>query len=286
MPIRALVRALRPKQWLKNGLLFAALVFSRNTFNLPMVQQVALGFLVFSVLSSCGYLYNDLKDIEADRLHPTKKNRPLASGELPVGVAVVFMGVGSVAALAGAWLLNPLFFAVSLTYLISTLLYTAVLKHIVILDVMSLATGFLLRAVAGAVVISVPISQWFLLCTALGALFIGISKRYSEMMLLEGEAHHHRKNLQEYSPELLKQMLNVTASGTLMSYALYTVNNTHGPWMMITLPFVLYGIFRYQYLVTIKGEGGAPEQTLLRDRPLQATVVLLVVTAILALSVG
>ena len=282
----ALFKALRPKQWIKNLLVYAALVFSENIFNVQMVIEATIAFAVFCVIASCGYLYNDLKDIEADSLHPTKKNRPLASGALAPGVAVGFMAVMGPLSLVTAWMLRPTFAIVALSYLVLTLTYTFVLKHIVIVDVMTIAAGFVLRAVAGAVAIDVPISPWFIVCTGFGALFLGLSKRRAELMLLEEEATSHRKNLEEYSDGLLQQMLDVAAASTLMSYALYTIGGGHGPWMMATIPFVVYGFFRYQYLVTRKGEGGAPTQTLLRDRPLQFDILLFVAVSVAALYLG
>ncbi len=275
---------MRPKQWLKNILLFAALVFSNNMFNVEMILLALQGFVVFCLVSSAGYIYNDLKDIEADRLHPKKRFRPLAAGELSPTFAVAFMIVTGIGALAAAWVLNTDFFFSALGYLAITLSYTFFFKPMVILDVMGITAGFIVRAVAGALVISVPISPWFVVCTAFFALFLAINKRLSELKLLQDGAGAHRKNLQEYSPEHLKQMLNLVASCTVMSYALYTFGSSHKPWLMATLPFVIYGIFRWQYLVEQKGEGGAPVQTFLRDRPLQIDVVLYVVTAIAAIA--
>lgn len=276
---------MRPKQWIKNILLFAALVFSNNIFNLEMIGLALQGFVVFCLVSSAGYIYNDLKDIEADRLHPKKRFRPLAAGELSPTFAVAFMLVSGVGALAAAWFINPNFFLSALGYLAITLSYSFYFKHLVILDVMGITAGFIVRAVAGAMVIGVPISPWFVVCTAFFALFLAINKRLSELKLLQGDAGAHRKNLQEYSPELLQQMLNLVAACTVMSYALYTFGSSHTPWLMATLPFVIYGIFRWQYLVEQKGEGGAPVQTFLRDRALQIDVVLYIITAIAAISV-
>lgn len=281
-----LFKALRPKQWTKNLLLFAALLFSRNLFRPDLLGLAALGFVMMCVLSSCGYLYNDLKDIEADRLHPTKRNRPLASGELPSSWAWAFIILAGIPTLVASWLLRPAFGMVVTAYLITTLSYTAVLKHLVILDVMGIASGFIFRAVAGAVVIDVPISPWFLVCIAFGSLFLAMCKRYAELQLLDANAGAHRKNLEDYSRELLLQMLGVASSGTAMSYALYTLDPSHSAWLMMTLPFMLYGLFRYQYLVIKRGEGGEPEKVFLKDRPLQIDIVLylLVVVATLHLA--
>ena len=281
--IPILFKALRPRQWTKNFLLFAALLFSRNLFRMDLLALASLGFGVMCVLSSCGYLYNDLKDMEADRLHPTKRNRPLASGALPSSWAWAFIAGVGIPVLVASWLLSPGFGMVVTAYLITTLSYTAILKHLVILDVMGIASGFIFRAVAGAVVIDVPISPWFLVCIAFGSLFLAMCKRYAELQLLEGNAGAHRKNLEEYSPELLQQMLGVASSGTAMSYALYTLDSAHSHWLMMTLPFMLYGLFRYQYLVIKRGEGGEPEKVFLKDRPLQIDIVLYLVVVVVTL---
>ncbi len=279
----AAVKAVRPKQWTKNGFLFPALVFSGNYLDPQHVGKVLTGFALFCALSSCGYLFNDIRDVEADRNHPTKKNRPIASGDFPVSLAVVLMILLAAVGLYGGWLLSPTFGLTALAYLIITLSYTLVFKHMVFLDVMFIALGFLLRAVAGAAAISVPISSWFLTCTAFLALFLGFSKRLSEMRLLEESAASHRKNLKDYSPALLEQIINVVTSCTVISYAMYTFDSGHTPLLMLTIPFVLYGIFRYLYLVDRHQEGGAPDLTLLKDRPLQIDIALFVLTSMAVL---
>lgn len=286
----ALLEALRPKQWTKNILLLVALVFSRHAFDLPYVLKALAATGLFCIFSSVGYLFNDLMDIEADRGHPKKRTRPLASGRLPVRMAVSFMVVGLVGALLAAFWLSVPFGLTSLAYVILTFTYTLYIKHMVILDVMGLAAGFILRAVAGATAITVPISPWFLTCTAFFALFIALSKRWAELLLLGKTAGNHRKILEEYSPELLDRMTNIAATGAIMSYALYTFDGSGHPdkprWMMVTVPFVLYGVFRYQYLVSRKNEGGAPELILLTDRPLQVDILLYVVTVLIILTLG
>lgn len=287
---RALLEAMRPKQWTKNAVLFAALIFSRHTFELDYVLKVVAATAIFCILSSMGYIFNDMLDIEADRGHPKKRNRPLASGRLPTSVANVAMVVGVIGGVASAFLLTQAFGIVALSYVILTFTYTFYIKHVVILDVMAIAAGFILRAVAGAMAISVPISPWFLICISFLALFLAMSKRYSELVLLEKTAGKHRKILEEYSIELLDKMQNIVATGAIMSYALYTFDMGGHPgkpaWMMLTIPFVLYGIFRYQYLVHRKNEGGAPEMTLLTDRPLQINILLYTVTALAVLTLA
>lgn len=288
--ILTLIEAMRPKQWTKNGVLFAALIFSHHAFDVPYLLKAVLASALFCLFSSSGYLYNDLKDVEADRAHPKKRHRPLASGRLPIPLAIFTMIFGTLGGLVMAWWLEPSFFVMSLAYVILTFAYTAYIKHIVILDVMALAAGFILRAVAGAAAISVPISPWFLICTAFLALFLAMSKRQAELMLLDKTAGKFRKNLNEYSLELLDRMISVVSSGTITSYALYTfdvgAHNDKPRWMMLTIPNVLFFIFRYQYLVSRKNQGGAPEQTLLTDRPLMINTILYVVTVLVVLSLG
>lgn len=288
----SLYHAMRPKQWTKNGLLFAALVFSHHLFDLDYFLKTVYGIIVFSLLSSSGYIFNDWLDIEADRLHPKKKNRPMAAGVLPVKIALTFMVIIFIVGLYTSFLLSYNFGICAIIYLLLTYSYTFYLKHQVILDVMALSSGFIVRAVAGASVIGVPVSPWFLICTAFLSLFLAMNKRLAEISLLDYGAGKHRKILEEYSPQLLDRMLNVVTTGTVMSYALYTfdtqstlathqntVQNSVGdaskfPFLMLTIPFVVYGIFRYQYLVTKHSDGGAPELTLLRDRPLQINIAL------------
>lgn len=285
--IAAAVKALRPKEWSKNVVFLPpALVFSQNYGDPHYVGRTIAAIALFCALSSTGYLFNDLRDVEADRHHPTKRHRPIASGALPVPVALGMMLALPVTALVLAWMLAPAFFLCAASYLALTLSYTLVFKHMVLLDVMFISAGFLLRAVAGAAAIEVPISPWFLVCTSFLALFLGFSKRLSEIRLLEGGAGKHRKNLKEYSPELLTQIITIVTACTVISYAMYTFESGRTPWLMLTLPFVIYGIFRYMYLVERHQDGGAPAETLLRDRPLQVNIALFVVTAVAALQFG
>ncbi len=283
---------LRPKQWTKNGLLFAALVFSEH-FTVDSLVRVGLAFGAFCLLSSTGYVFNDYLDVEADRKHPKKRFRPLASGEIgPTGawtlMALCFLGsmglsvaVGWDTSSGGAG--SYAFLWTSLLYFATTLSYSHFFKHIVILDVMMLAACYLWRAVAGAVAIAVPISPWLLLCTAFLALFLGFNKRRGEIALLEGTGGGTRKSLQQYSPVMLAEFQAITTSGTIISYSLYTVLGSPTEWLLLTLPHVLYGIFRYIYLIDQKGEGAAPDETLLRDKPILLTTALFVITAIAVL---
>ncbi len=285
--VAALLEALRPKQWLKNVILFAALVFSRHTFDMPYVAKAVVATALFCLLASTGYLFNDLCDAAADREHPEKRKRPIASGRLPRSLAIAVMGAGGIGSLTGAYALSTAFGATCTAYLVLTVTYTLHFKHLVILDVMGIAALFILRAVAGATAIDVVISPWFLICVAFLSLFLAMNKRLSELLLLEKAATQHRKNLGEYTPQLLERMINIVTAGAIMSYALYTFDVGAHPQrpsrLMLTIPFVLYGIFRYQYLVSRFGEGGAPEQTLISDRPMVINAALYAISVILIL---
>lgn len=284
LPLAA-VAALRPKQWTKNGLLIAALVFSARdgVSNLTRVDDWLLftgAFISFCLLSSTGYVYNDLRDAEADRAHPKKRFRPIAAGELSPAGAWALMAVCFAGSMAVAYVVGVPFLVCALLYFATTLSYSTIFKHYVILDVMFLSACYLWRAVAGAVAIDVPISPWLLLCTAFLALFLGFNKRRGEIVLLDGRKSGTRKALDHYSPAMLQEFQAITTSGTIISYALYTVLGSPTPWLLLTLPYALYGIFRYIYLVDQRGEGAAPDETLLKDVPILLTVALYVVTAV------
>lgn len=284
--VLAALSALRPKQWTKNGLLFAAIIFSMRFVQLEPWLQALEAFAAFCLISSAGYLFNDIRDREADRLHPSKRRRPIASGRLPVPLAWAEMALCLVAGSAIALYISPAFLAIALLYLFSTLSYSLYFKNHVILDVMFISAGFLWRAAAGAVAIGVTISPWLLMCTAFLSLFLGFNKRRGELMLLSGDAEGHRRNLAEYSQALVIEFQAITTSGTIISYALYTVLGSPTPWLLVTLPHVLYGIFRYIYLVTVRGEAGAPDEILLKDRGILLTCVLYAITAVIVLLVA
>ena len=283
----AAVEALRPRQWAKNVFLFAAIVFSQRFNEAELWIQTFAGLAAFCLVSSAGYILNDARDVEADRRHPKKQRRPIAAGRLPLQLAWVEMVVVLLTGCAIAWAVRPTFLLVVLLYLATTVSYSLYFKHLVILDVMFLASGFLWRAAAGAVAINVSISPWLLTCTAFLALFFGFNKRRGELAVVEeGSAGETRKTLRQYSPALVIEFQAITTSGTIISYAIYTAQFSPTPWLLLTLPHVLYGIFRYIYLVTSEGEGGAPDETLLKDRPLLLTGILyaLTVVAILVLA--
>jgi 4-hydroxybenzoate polyprenyltransferase len=271
-----LLISLRPGQWTKNLIVFAALLFGRRLLDPTAVGLALAAFLIFCALSGVVYLVNDVSDREADRRHPTKRRRPIASGDLAVGTALGAAVVLALGALGVAFWLTPALGMVATAYLVLLTVYTWVLKHIVILDVLAIAIGFVLRAVAGAVVISVPISDWLLVCTILLALFLALSKRRQELTQLAGTAGEHRRILKEYDPYLLDQMIGVVTASTLVAYIIYctspeTIERFGTDWLVLTTPFPIYGIFRYLYLVHRQGMGD-PSEALLTDRPLLGCV--------------
>ena len=275
----ALVRSLRPHQWTKNLIIFLPLMFGERLLDPVAVARSVSAFAIFCLLSGVVYLINDVVDREADRRHPLKKHRPIASGALSVGTALLTAAVLGAVALASAFLLRPLFGVLAAAYVALLGLYSGPLKQVVIIDVLTIAIGFVLRAAAGAVAIPVPVSHWLYVLTILLALFLGLSKRRHELVLLADGATGHRRILEEYSPYLLDQMISVVTASTLVAYAFYTVNpetiaKFETDLLGLTLPFPLYGIFRYLYLVHQKEGGGSPAEMLLTDRPLLACVAL------------
>lgn len=278
----ALLRAMRPRQWPKNAVVLVGLVFARELDEPLQVVRGVLATLLFCLLSGAVYLVNDLLDVDKDRLHPVKRYRPLASGRLSPTAATIAVAIMLVGGVGAALLLSPPFAAVAAGYLALQALYVTVLKHAVILDVMALAGGFVLRAVAGAVVVAVPISPWLYVCTMLLALFLALGKRRQELLLLEAGAGGHRPALEHYTIGLLDSLLHVVTTSLLLAYMLYTFfaeNLPRNSSMMLTIPFVLYGIFRYLYLIHARGEGGSPEDVLLLDRPMASCVVLWALTS-------
>ncbi len=283
---KAVIQGMRPKQWAKNVFVLAAIFFSMNFRNLDMWVSTIAAFASFSMLASAGYLFNDANDVEADRRHPTKRRRAIASGRLPLKVAYVEMvalfAIGSSLAFA----VSPWLLAIAWLYLSTTLSYSFYFKHIVILDVMFLSAGFIWRAAAGAVAIDVDASPWLLTCTAFVSLFFGFNKRRGELVMMAGRAETTRKILAEYTHNLVVEFQAITTSGTILSYALYCVLGSPTPWLLLTLPHVMYMVFRYMYLVSAKNEGGAPDETLFKDIPILAAGVLygLTVVSVLVLA--
>ena len=275
----ALLEAMRPRQWTKNLFVFAGVIFGHRLTDPWAVGTSIAAFLVFCLLSSGVYLINDLVDAERDRQHPTKRDRPIASGRLAPGVARTAAIGLVVISLAWAWAITWQFAVLALIYVLLNLAYTLRLKHVVILDVLCIAIFFVLRAAAGAAAIDVTISHWLLICTILIALFIALSKRRHELVLLSNGAGNHRASLMEYSPYLLDQMIAVVTASTLMAYILYTVDarTVHefgSDRLSYTIPFVIFGIFRYLYLVHQKGEGGNPDRIIVSDRQFLVNLLL------------
>jgi len=274
-----LLIALRPAQWTKNLLVFAGLLFGMQLF-VPWAVARALGaFVIFCALSGAVYLINDIADRESDRRHPLKARRPIASGALPVSTAAAAAAVIAAVALGASFALGRTFALVAAAYVALQMLYSGPLKQIVIIDVLTVSIGFVLRAVAGAVAVRVEFSKWLLVCTILLALFIALAKRRHEIVLLAGDAATHRPILGEYSPYLLDQMISVVTASTLVAYIFYTISpeteeKFGTPWLGLTVPFPLYGIFRYLYLVHRREGGGSPSDLLLTDRPLLVCVAL------------
>ena len=284
----AIVRAMRPLQWTKNSLVFAALIFADRALDLDSVLRSISAALVFCAVSSGIYLINDVRDVEQDRVHPKKRLRPIASGEVAPQTAMTVAAFLLVAGFIGAFAVRPAFVGIVAGYVALMVAYSYRLKRIVILDVFAISAGFVLRAVGGAVAISVPISPWLYVCTMLGALFIGFAKRRNELALLEHLAGRHRANLDEYSLPMLDQIIAIVSSATLMAYSLYTFDAQNVPSnhsMMLTIPFVLYALFRYLYLVYQRDLGGSPEVILVTDRPLFACIVGWAVTSMAILYV-
>lgn len=289
LSVRALVRAMRPRQWPKNGLVFIALAFTLNLQDSALLLRSVATFVCFCGLSSAGYLLNDVMDIEADRAHPTKRLRPIASGHVPISVAVGFGIALAVIGLAGTFAISLLLGVLAVAYALLTAVYSMTLKHIVLLDIFGIAAGFVLRAAAGAVAIDVPISPWLYIATLLGALLIALGKRRTELETLGEAAIGHRRNLESYSIEFIDQLILIVSGAALMTYALYTFSAENLPRnhsMMLTIPVVMYGLFRYLFLVREGEIGGAPEELLFRDRPLLASVAVWAVLSVMLLYLG
>jgi 4-hydroxybenzoate polyprenyltransferase len=267
------LRLARPKQWTKNGFVLAAVVFAHEALVASSVAKALLAFLAFCALSGAVYAANDVLDVEEDRKHPLKRLRPVASGEVSPRSAMVFSGVLMIAGLSLGFAVNPGVGLAGVSYLALQAVYTPILKHTPILDVMSISGGFVIRALAGVAAVGSPISAWLIVCTALLTLFLGFSKRRYEIASLGDGAVSHRKNLRDYSVPLLDEMMNIMISATIIAYVLYTILEYENYYMMASIPFVVYGVFRYMLLVHRNG-GGNPDTLLLADRPLQIALLL------------
>ncbi len=276
--LSGLIKSMRPRQWPKNGFVFVALLFDGKMFHLPSVLAATGAFVLLCLMSGAVYLMNDLVDIESDRLHPTKKNRPLPSGQVTPKVAAVIAVASAAISLVAGYFLSAGLAAILLIYLLTQIAYTFKLKHVVLIDVLTIAAGFVLRIAAGVAVIEVErFSPWLYVFGGFLALFMALGKRRAELVLLGGNASDHRAILDDYSLELIDRLQGIVTTSSVVAYSLYTflaegLPENHA--MMLTIPFVLYGIFRYLYLIHIRNEGGAPEDILLRDRPMQITLIL------------
>lgn len=276
-----LIRTMRPRQWTKNVIIYAGLVFDGQLLVLNSFLRVTLAFILLCLVASTIYIINDLVDIEADRQHPRKKNRPLPSGQLPKQVAMIAaVAIPAVSLAAAALFISPQFAIVLIIYFVIHVLYSFWLKNIVIIDIMAITAGFVLRVAAGVVVVQVEnFSPWLYACTGLLALFLAIGKRRQELLLLAENAQNVRVTYKEYNLPLLDEMLRLVMTGTFVAYLLYTVEAdtikvANTDLALITIPFVLHGLFRYMYLIYVRNEGSAPDELLLQDRPLLASILL------------
>ncbi len=288
MPLE-LLKLARPSQWVKNGIVMAAVLFAGEIGD-PTKMELALAAMgIFCLLSSAVYVLNDIVDRDKDKVHPLKKDRPIASGKVPVALAFVFLAILAIAGFGGAYLINKTLLSFAVAFVAVNLLYSLVLKNIVILDVMALAFSFVIRAYAGAAAVDVAASKWLLINTLLLALFLGFGKRRHELVLLDESAVAHRKSLSNYSPYLLDQLIGVTTASVVVMYMLYSFSDEVSAKLgtqnlFVTIPFVVYGIFRYLYLIHRKAEGGSPTRVLYTDVPILLTVVLWLVTVMLVLN--
>lgn len=275
----ALIKTMRPRQWTKNPIVLAALIFDRQLGNTTAVLDSLAGVLLFCLLSSTVYILNDIMDIEGDRNHPKKKFRPIASGKLPIQAAIIAAAALFLVTVTLSYLLSPAFFVIAMVYFFLNLAYSKWLKHIPLVDVLVLASFYVLRVGAGVSLIAVErFSPWLYVVTTLAALYLGFGKRRAELSLLASGANSHRRVLDGYTIPFLDQLITIVTSMTIIAYSLYTFSAPNLPdnhAMMLTIPFVVYGIFRYLYLIQVKETGGAPEELLLTDRPLQITIVLM-----------
>ncbi len=279
-----LIKLIRPTQWLKNGIIVLALVFAGELSNVRSIELSIIAILLFCLLSSAVYTFNDLIDKERDRQHPLKKTRPIASGRISTGMAVVIILILAGCGLVGAWFVNIHFFYTALVFLGLNTLYTLWMKDIVILDVMAIAISFVIRAYAGAFAIEVPASTWMLINTLLLAMFLGLGKRRHELVLLEEGANTHRKTLSMYSPQLLDQFIAIITAAIIVIYMLYSfstevMTKLGTTKLYITIPFVVYGVFRYLYLIYREDRGGSPTHVFISDKPILITVFLWLITA-------
>lgn len=281
--MKSYIELMRPKQWIKNFFVFGAIIFSRKFTDISSIITVILTFLSFCLVSSTVYIMNDIIDLEQDKIHPKKKNRPLASGRVSKNNAIYLLFVLLILSMIIGFFINKYLLLILALYFLNNILYSFKVKHVVLLDVMSIAIGFILRVVAGGVVINVDLSVWIILCTLFISLFLGFEKRKNELKSLEKDATKHRKILDEYSIEFLNDISNIVCGATIIFYSLYTFFAYKHKYMTITNIYVIYGLFRYKYLTEIKDEGGSPTETVLTDKGIIVDVILWGITSALIL---
>jgi 4-hydroxybenzoate polyprenyltransferase len=284
--IKEFIIAMRPRQCIKNLIVFAAIIFAQKLGSPDAILKAIFAFICFCIISGCGYVFNDILDVERDKIHPQKKNRPIASGRLKILPALLLSVILVATTLLSSFLFIYQFGIVILGYFILTTCYSLFLKNVVIVDVIALALGYVLRVVGGAVIIQVHISLWLLICTTLLALFLGLGKRRHELVLLEENAVTHRAILKEYTPSFIDGMIAAVTGSTIIAYALYTIDpkvqeKLGTIFLPLSIPFVLYGIFRYLYLVHQKSAGGSPDVDIIKDKPMLLNIILWIITIII-----
>ena len=276
-----LLRCTRPRQWTKNLIAYTPAIFAGQITDSATFIATTACFFALCLASAAVYIINDLLDLKSDKLHPTKKQRPIASGAVSPKLAAVLACLLGMLSLVIAYFIRPSLTLAIITYLIVSLFYSTTFKHLPIMDVLAISFNFVLRACAGALAANVPVSGWFLLCTSFGALFLAIEKRRYELKLLGKDAAAHRKSLDHYTPDLINRMEALIVSTLVASYAMYGFLSIHGQWMMLTIPFVVYGVMRYQNLSAMGALTGNPEEILLKDRVIQVTILLWLITCLL-----
>lgn len=281
MDLKAIFQLMRPKQWIKNFFVFAAIIFSGNFFNTKVLYLNLITFALFCVTSSSIYILNDIVDIDKDRCHPEKKKRPLPSGRVSIGTAIILDVILFLTVIFFSYrMLNVKILAILGVYMIVNVFYSFKLKNVVIIDVMIITFGFVLRVESGSVATGVLVSPWLFLCTILLALFLALNKRRSEIVTLKDKSGSHRKILDEYSIEMIDKMLIIVTPSILMAYCLYTFSSVQSKTMIFTIPFVLYGIFRYEYLIEKKNVGGKPEDVFGKDIPFLINIILWIMSVL------
>ncbi|KPU43692.1 decaprenyl-phosphate phosphoribosyltransferase [Oxobacter pfennigii] len=281
--INEVFKLCRIKQWIKNGFVAAAIIFSGNFFNIKLLFSTFLTFFMFSFISSCVYILNDIVDVNEDKRHPEKRKRPIAKGTISVSVAIVILLCLFISSIVFSYFINVRLTVILIIYFLINIAYSFKLKNIMIVDVMTIAIGFILRVVSGAIVIDVRLSYWLLICTALVSLYLGFAKRKNELIVMREKAGIHRTILSKYTIEYLDKILIIVMTLTIITYALYVINGTDYKGMILTVPFVLYGTFRYEYLIMNKNFGGSPEDIFIEDKPFLINIIAWVIVSVISI---